>query len=118
MVEVLVDEYGGQHVDVEVMLLHYVARPGIDLEHGAAQGEVEHATGGGQPDANGVQAPASGNEAGDRGGAVHGVGLVLQRVPGVQALERYVQVLQRRGDEEQAGGQRHVTVFGTLLPAK
>ena len=42
------------------------------------------------------------------GGAVHAVGLGLEGVPGVEALERYVQVLQRRGDEEQARGQRHV----------
>ena len=47
----------------------------------------------------------------DRTGAWRGVGCVglgLEGVPGVEALERYVQVLQRRGDEEQARGQRHV----------
>ena len=89
-------------------VLHHVARPGVDQEQEGAQGEVEHAAGGGQPDADGIQAPASGSEAGDRGGADHAVGLGLEGVPGVEALERYVQVLQRRGDEEQARGQRHV----------
>ena len=99
----------------EVGVLHHVARPGVDQEHEAAQDEVERGTGGGQADADGIQAPASGSEAGDRGGADHAVGLVLERVPGVQALERYVQVLQRRGDEEQAGGQSVMCrVFGTL----
>ena len=40
---------------------------------------------------------------------------VLKGMPGVQALECYVQVLQRRGDEEQAGGQSVMCrVFGTL----
>ena len=42
------------------------------------------------------------------------VGLGLKGVPSAEALERYVQVLQRRGDEEQAGGKRHVQVFCTL----
>ena len=70
VVEVVVDEEGGQDGDVEaeVVLLHHVARPGVDQEHEAAQDEVEHAAGGGQADADGsVQAPASGSEAGDRG---------------------------------------------------
>ena len=89
-------------------LLQHVARLGVDQEHEAAQGEVEYAAGGGQPDDDGVRAPASGSEAGDRGRADHTVGLVQKRVPRVQALERYVPVLQRRGDEEQAGGQRHM----------
>ena len=33
---------------------------------------------------------------------------VLEAVPGVQALGRHLQDQQRRGDEEQAGGQGHV----------
>ena len=80
------------------MLLHHVAQLGVDQDHEAAQGEGERAAGGRQPDADGVQAPATGSAAGDRGGADHAVGLavaveedhhrqVLERVPGVQALE-------------------------------
>ena len=38
-------------------------------------GELEHAAGGGQGDADGVQAPSAGSAAGDRGGAGHAVGL-------------------------------------------
>ena len=71
-------------------------------------GELEHAAGGGQGDADGVQAPSAGSAAGDRGGADHAVGLGLEGVSGVEAVERHVQVLQRQDDEEQAGGQRHV----------
>ena len=59
----------------EVGVLHHDARPGVDQEHEAAQGEVEHAAGGGQGDADGVQAPSAGSAAGDHGGAGHAVGL-------------------------------------------
>ena len=73
------DEQGEQDGDVEaeVVLLHHDARPGVDQEHEAAQDEVKHAAGDGQADADGVQAPASDSEAGDRGRADHAVGLAV-----------------------------------------
>ena len=62
VVKVVVDEQGGQDGDVEaeVVLLHHDARPGVDQEHEAAQDEVEHAAGGGQPDADGGVRPRFG----------------------------------------------------------
>ena len=71
MVEVGVDEEGGPDGDVEaeVVQLHHVARLGVNQEHEAARGEVERAGGGGQPDGDDVQAPASGSEAADRRGS-------------------------------------------------
>ena len=99
----------------EVGVLHHDARPGVDQEHEAAQGEVEHAAGGGQGDADGVQAPSAGSAAGDRGGAGHAVGLGdWKECQVLRALERDVQVLQRRGDEEQAPASVMCRVFGTL----
>lgn len=72
VIEVATDEEGGEHGDVEVVLLHHGARPSVDQEQGAAQGEVEHAAGDGEPDADGVQAPAAGGEAGAPGRAGSG----------------------------------------------
>ena len=63
------------------VLLHHVSRPGVEQEHEAAQGEVDHAAGGSHADADGVHAPATGGEAGDRGGADHAVRLPVARIP-------------------------------------
>ena len=115
-VEVVVDEQGGQdgHGEAEVVLLHYVARPSVDQEQEAAQGEVEHAAGGGQADADGVEAPALVTEAGNGARADHAVGLVLERVPGVQVLERRIQVLPCAGVNNRLATSVICSVFGTL----
>ena len=115
MVEVVVDEKGGQHRDgeAEVVLLHHVSGPHVEQVHEAAQRDVKYAAGGSKADADGVHAPAAGGEAGDGGGADHAVrlavavavaveedhhGQVLERVPGVQALERHVQMPKMRSE--------------------
>ena len=113
-------------------LLHHLARPGVDQEHEAAQGEVEYAAGGGQPDADGVRAPAAGSEAGDRGRADHTVGLevaveeerhreLLERVPSVQALEcssRFSTSVVMKSSQGHVQGLRHGEVpLGDLLSA-
>ena len=45
-------------------LLHHVSRPGVEQEHEAAQGEVDHAAGSSHADADGVHAPNNGRQSG------------------------------------------------------
>ena len=110
-------------LEAEVVLLHHVSRPGVDPEHEAAQGDVKHATGGGQADADGVQAPSAGSGRGRPSRNRSCRGAWTGRSASVEPWERYVQfssagVMKNRPRPAPCAGSRHVYApLGDLVAA-